>query len=76
MTVYILTKAYTVPGDKGTHDKLNQYKVLEIQTLDNIFQNLYYEYNQEGARKNCAPKNALVKMAPTYKRAVTAGANG
>ena len=24
MTLYILTKGYTVPGNKGTHDKLNQ----------------------------------------------------
>ena len=24
MTVYILTKGYTVPGNQGTHDKLNQ----------------------------------------------------
>ena len=31
MPFYILTKGYTVPGNQGTHDKLNQIqKLLEI----------------------------------------------
>ena len=33
MTFHILTKRYTVPGNQGTHEKLNQIQFSGIQNL-------------------------------------------
>ena len=33
VTFYILTKGYTVPGNQGTHDKLNQIPFLNRKSL-------------------------------------------
>ena len=30
MTFYILEKGYTVPGNQGTHDKLNQIPKVDL----------------------------------------------
>ena len=41
MPFYILTKGYTIPGNRGTHDKLNQIqnfsKNFKLTKLDFLF---------------------------------------